>query len=56
MSERVKMLGGKIAIQSIINQGTAISFTIPFDFDREKQNKTEKKQVELSNVTRNTIV
>ncbi len=56
MSERVKMLGGKIDIRSIINQGTAVFFTIPFDFDREKQNKTEKKQVELSNVTRNTIV
>ncbi|MCI5165178.1 MAG: response regulator [Candidatus Electrothrix sp. GM3_4] len=36
MSERVKMLGGKIDIQSIIKQGTTVSFTIPFDFDREK--------------------
>ena len=35
MSERVKMLGGKIDIQSIIDQGTTVSFTIPFDFDRK---------------------
>ncbi|MCI5163030.1 MAG: hypothetical protein D3917_13650 [Candidatus Electrothrix sp. AX5] len=37
MSERVKMLGGKIAIQSIINQGITVSFTIPFDFNREEK-------------------
>ncbi|MCI5124882.1 MAG: hypothetical protein D3925_10495, partial [Candidatus Electrothrix sp. AR5] len=37
MSERVKMLGGTFDIQSIINQGTTVSFTIPFDFDRKEK-------------------
>ncbi|MCW5202082.1 response regulator [Desulfobulbus sp. US2] len=37
MSERVKMLGGTFDIQSIINQGTTVSFTIPFDFNREEK-------------------
>lgn len=37
MSERVKMLGGKFDIQSIISQGTTVSFTIPFDFNREQK-------------------
>ncbi|MDU9050518.1 MAG: response regulator [Candidatus Electrothrix sp. Rat3] len=37
MSERVKMLGGTFDIQSIINQGTTVSFTIPFDFDGKEK-------------------
>ena len=37
MSERVKMLGGKIDIQSIINKGTTVFFTIPFDFNGQKK-------------------
>ena len=39
MSERVKMLGGKIEIQSIINQGTTVFFTIPFDLNGQKNKK-----------------
>ncbi|MCI5181912.1 MAG: ATP-binding protein [Candidatus Electrothrix sp. AW1] len=38
-SERVKMLGGKIEIQSIINQGTTVFFTIPFDLNGQKNKK-----------------
>ena len=44
MSERVKMLGGKIDIQSKINQGTSVSFTIPFDFDREKKEQEQETE------------
>ncbi len=37
MSERVKMLGGKIDIQSVIDKGTTVFFTIPFDFNGQKK-------------------
>ncbi len=40
MSERVKMIGGKIDIQSVINKGTTIFFTIPFDFNGHKKKHT----------------
>ncbi len=36
-SERVKMLGGKIDIQSLINKGTTVSFTIPVDFAKKEK-------------------
>jgi signal transduction histidine kinase len=37
MSERVKMLGGSVDIQSNIGEGTAVAFTIPVDFNLNRK-------------------
>jgi signal transduction histidine kinase len=44
MSERVKMLGGTIDIQSKIDQGTSVFFTIPFDFDKVKKGQEQEAE------------
>jgi signal transduction histidine kinase len=41
MSERVKMLGGRVDIQSDIGRGTTVAFTIPIESDMHRDNRKD---------------
>jgi signal transduction histidine kinase len=56
MSERVKMLGGKIDIQSVIDKGTTVFFTIPFDFNGQQKKQNSKQGNGRSNTSTPTVV